>query len=48
MQTNLTGKRIVITGITGGIAKASAKRLTAQGAEVVANFGLKEFDTFKL
>ena len=37
MQTNLTGKRIVITGITGGIAKASAKRLTAQGAEVVVS-----------
>jgi len=37
MQTDLNGKRIVITGITGGIAKASAKRLAAQGAEVIVS-----------
>ena len=37
MQTDLTNQRIVITGITGGIAKACAKRLTAQGAQVVVS-----------
>jgi len=37
MQTDLNGKRIVITGITGGIAKASAQRLAAQGAEVIVS-----------
>ena len=37
MQTDLNGKRIVITGITGGIAKASANRLSSQGAELVVS-----------
>ena len=37
MQTNLVGKRIVITGITGGIAKASAQRLASQGAEIIVS-----------
>lgn len=37
MQTNLHNQRIVITGITGGIAKASAQRLAAQGADVVVS-----------
>lgn len=37
MQIDLTGKRVVITGITGGIAKASAMRLAAQGAEIVVS-----------
>jgi NAD(P)-dependent dehydrogenase (short-subunit alcohol dehydrogenase family) len=37
MQTDLNGMRIVITGITGGIAMASANRLAAQGAELVVS-----------
>lgn len=37
MQTELNGTRIVITGITGGIANASAQRLAAQGAEVIVS-----------
>ena len=37
MNTNLYGKRVVITGITGGIAKASAIRLAEQGAEIVVS-----------
>jgi NAD(P)-dependent dehydrogenase (short-subunit alcohol dehydrogenase family) len=35
MDKDLSNKRIVITGITGGIAKASAQRLTAEGAEII-------------
>jgi short-subunit dehydrogenase len=37
MNTDLTNKRIVITGITGGIAKASAQRLATGGAEVIVS-----------
>ncbi len=37
MQENLSNQRIVITGITGGIAKAIAKRLLAAGAEVIVS-----------
>lgn len=37
MQTNFNGKRFVITGITGGVAQATAKRLIAQGAELVVS-----------
>jgi NADP-dependent 3-hydroxy acid dehydrogenase YdfG len=37
MNTDLTNKRIVITGITGGIAKASAQRLATEGAEVIVS-----------
>jgi NADP-dependent 3-hydroxy acid dehydrogenase YdfG len=37
MNTDLNNKRVVITGITGGIAKASAKRLAAQGAHVIGS-----------
>ena len=37
MQANLNTKRVVITGITGGIAKATAVRLAAQGADVVVS-----------
>ncbi len=37
MQADLSSERIVITGITGGIAKASTQRLAAQGAEVVVS-----------
>ena len=32
MQTDLTGQTIVLTGITGGIAQATAKRLLSLGA----------------
>lgn len=35
MNNDLNNKRIVITGITGGIAKASTQRLAAQGAEII-------------
>ena len=37
MDAKLDGQRIVITGITGGIAKASAQRLASQGAEVIVS-----------
>lgn len=37
MNTALADKRIVITGITGGIARATAKRLLDQGAEVIVS-----------
>ncbi len=37
MHNDLTNKRVVITGITGGIARATAQRLAAQGAEVVVS-----------
>ena len=35
MDKDLSNKRVVITGITGGIAKASAQRLAAEGAEII-------------
>ena len=37
MNTDLSNKRVVITGITGGIAKASAQRLAAEGAEIIVS-----------
>ncbi len=37
MEKDLVNKRVVITGITGGIAKASAQRLAAEGAEVIVS-----------
>ena len=37
MNTNLEGQKVVVTGITGGIAKATAKRLINAGAEVVVS-----------
>jgi len=37
MNIDLNNKHIVITGITGGIAKASAQRLAAQGAHVTVS-----------
>jgi len=37
MHTDLSNKRVVITGITGGIAKASAQRLAAEGAEIIVS-----------
>ena len=37
MNTNLNNKSVVITGITGGIAKASAQHLAAQGAHVIVS-----------
>ena len=35
MSTDLTGQRVVLTGITGGIAHATARRLLELGAELV-------------
>ena len=35
MSPDLTGQRIVVTGITGGIARATAKRLLPLGADVI-------------
>lgn len=37
MNTDLSNKRVVITGITGGIGKASAQRLAALGAHVIVS-----------
>jgi len=37
MKTDLTGQRIVITGVTGGIGKAATQYLAACGAEVVVS-----------
>ena len=37
MSAELSGKKIVITGITGGIARASAERLARRGAEVIVS-----------
>ncbi len=32
---DFTGERVVVTGITGGIARATAKLLLSEGAEVI-------------
>lgn len=37
MLTNLSGQRVVITGVTGGIANAAARRLLSMGAEVIVS-----------
>jgi len=37
MQNQLQGQKVVITGITGGIAAATATRLAAQGAHVIVS-----------
>ena len=37
MSTDLSSKRVVVTGITGGIAHASATLLTSLGADVVVS-----------
>ena len=37
MSFDLSGQRVVITGVTGGIARATAQRLLAAGAEVVVS-----------
>ena len=37
MQEDLQGQKVVITGITGGIAQATARRLLDLGAEVVVS-----------
>ena len=37
MFSDLTDQRVVITGITGGIAQATARRLLSMGAEVVVS-----------
>jgi 3-oxoacyl-[acyl-carrier protein] reductase len=40
-EGNLTGKVAVVTGATGGIGSASAKRLAAAGATVVVGYNSK-------
>lgn len=42
MSPDLTGQRIVVTGITGGIAHATAKRLLSLGAEVLVTARSRE------
>ena len=37
MFSDLTDQRVVITGITGGIANATARRLLSMGAEVIVS-----------
>lgn len=37
MNHHLTGQRIIVTGVTGGIAQATTKRLAEAGAEVIVS-----------
>lgn len=37
MQLDLTGQRVVVTGVTGGIGRATVERLAQSGATVVAS-----------
>ena len=40
METGLAGKRVLVTGGSGGIGSACARAFIAEGAEVVVHYHL--------